>query len=242
MSFQYKNYAFRFCFAITVLGTSALLCTTAMGDEPGQRKRGNRAERGDMQGRGNRQAGGREGMRRGPGGPGEGRAGGPQMMQSQPLFRALDANQDGSISTAEMNNATAALRSLDKDSDGTLSSQELRPQFGGERGKGGQAMGRPGGGSGGPAGGGDMASRIPQMFKMRDANGDGKLSGDEIPERMAKGMERLDTNGDGALTEDELVSGMKKMGGRQGQGQGKRGGRGDTSNPGGDRPKRPSAE
>jgi hypothetical protein len=44
-----------------------------------------------------------------------------------PLFAVLDANRDGIIDEAEINNAPAALRTLDKNKDGKLTLGELRP-------------------------------------------------------------------------------------------------------------------
>lgn len=48
----------------------------------------------------------------------------PLMM---PLLAVLDANRDGVIDEAEINNAPAALRTLDKNKDGKLTLDELRP-------------------------------------------------------------------------------------------------------------------
>ncbi len=42
-----------------------------------------------------------------------------------PLFLALDADKDGSLSPAELKNAAAALRTLDKNNDGKLTRDEL---------------------------------------------------------------------------------------------------------------------
>lgn len=44
-----------------------------------------------------------------------------------PLFDALDANHDGTISADEIANASAALKTLDKNNDGQLTHDELRP-------------------------------------------------------------------------------------------------------------------
>jgi Ca2+-binding EF-hand superfamily protein len=69
----------------------------------------------------------------------EGRPGGPGgMLRSTPAFIALDADGDGEVSAAELNNATAALKQLDKNGDGNLSEDEVRPNFGGGRREGGE--------------------------------------------------------------------------------------------------------
>lgn len=43
------------------------------------------------------------------------------------LFRALDTDHDGMLSSAEIKNAAAALKSLDKNGDGRITEDELRP-------------------------------------------------------------------------------------------------------------------
>lgn len=72
-----------------------------------------------------------------------GRGGGGMMMRFDPVLRALDANQDGSITSEEWNAAPAALAKLDKNADGQLTADELRPAL--ERNGRGR---RPGGGGG----------------------------------------------------------------------------------------------
>ncbi len=42
------------------------------------------------------------------------------------MVATLDANQDGVIDAAEINNASEALKSLDKNADGKLTGAELR--------------------------------------------------------------------------------------------------------------------
>ena len=44
-----------------------------------------------------------------------------------PVMLALDANNDGGLSSAEINNAVASLKVLDANSDGKLTRDELRP-------------------------------------------------------------------------------------------------------------------
>jgi len=52
-----------------------------------------------------------------------------------PLMRALDADQDGSLSSEEIANAPAVLRGLDKDRDGNVSPREWAPSHAGDRGR-----------------------------------------------------------------------------------------------------------
>ncbi|HEX7261166.1 MAG TPA: EF-hand domain-containing protein [Luteolibacter sp.] len=44
-----------------------------------------------------------------------------------PVIAALDADGDGTISAAELENAPDSLKALDKDGDGALSPEEIRP-------------------------------------------------------------------------------------------------------------------
>ncbi|MEM9587783.1 MAG: hypothetical protein AAGA03_10930 [Planctomycetota bacterium] len=120
--------------------------------------------------------------RGGPGGPGGGgfgqmgRGGGMEMMmRMHPVFAVLDADQDGAISTAEMQNAAVALRKLDTNNDGKIAASELQLNRGGMGRPGG---GRPGSGQGmrpGPQGDPEMAK---QRFDRMDADGDGKITED----------------------------------------------------------------
>ena len=83
-----------------------------------------------------------------------------------PVLQALDTNQDGEISAAEIANAVKALKSLDKDGNGKLTMDELMPargqREGGQPGQGGRPDGiRPDGNGRPPAAGqgGDRPQR-----------------------------------------------------------------------------------
>jgi Ca2+-binding EF-hand superfamily protein len=83
-----------------------------------------------------------------------------------PVLQALDTNQDGEISAAEIANAVKALKSLDKDGNGKLTMEELMPargqREGGQSGQGGRPDGiRPDGNGRPPAAGqgGDRPQR-----------------------------------------------------------------------------------
>lgn len=150
-----------------------------------------------------------------PGGPG-----GPDItgiMKILPLMVALDEDGDGALSSAEINNATAALKKLDKNADDTISRDELRPSL------------RDLANLRGPGGGGLESLRdkagpmglqmLGRLFDERDTNRDGKLTGDEVPERVQPILERVDTNGDGALEKSELDAAAAKFSGQFSKGK-----------------------
>lgn len=141
----------------------------------------------------------------GPGGPG-GRPGGPGGPMRSLAFAALDANNDGVLSSAEMNNAPQALKALDKNGDGNLSEDEVRPNFPNE------GRGR------GPRG--NPTEMVNHLIEENDRNGDGKLSKEEAPERMRELFERGDANQDGFLTKEELLKLFESGGGFGGRREG----------------------
>jgi Ca2+-binding EF-hand superfamily protein len=151
--------------------------------------------------------------------------GGPQSR----IAAALDANHDGTISTAEIRAASSALLGLDVNKDGRLLADELRPAFGpdgrndgragfgGRRGRGEEAEGR-----GAAAASGDDLADTLMAF---DRDGDGKLVRAEVPERFQGLFDRADGNKDGALSRDELTQSANASA-QQDPGRGGRGGRG----------------
>lgn len=136
-------------------------------------------------------------------------------MRMNPALAALDADQDGTVSAAELANAGAALKSLDKDNDGKISAEEMRPRMGGR------------GGPGGPGPAGRDPEEMVKSLMEFDKNSDGVLTKDELPERMQGMMNRADTDNDGKLTKEELTKSASSMRGPGGPGApGGPGGRG----------------
>lgn len=157
----------------------------------GERPARGEGERGE---RGFGREGGEEGGRFG---------GGRGFRRGNPMFTAIDADADGSISKAELRKAVAALAKLDVDGDGNITQEEA-------------GAGGPGG-PGGPMG--DSAQMINQIM-TQDKNRDGKLTLDEVDERTAMMLQRADQNGDQAIDRAELTTAMEQMRQRFGGGPG----------------------
>ena len=158
---------------------------------------------------------------------------GPMMMQMFPVMAALDADQDGTLSAREIENASKSLMKLDKNGDGVISAEELRP----DPSKFQSMMGGIVAGGKGMLAGQPSATMMMRMFETRDKNGDGKLSGDEIPEQLKNRLAAIDQDGDGAIQKSEIERAASMI-----TGGGLRPGRGNGNNGSGVKPKRPSEE
>jgi len=160
----------------------------------------------------------------GPGGPRgpEGRGPGEGFRPPRfPLMVALDADEDGEISAKEIENAVEALKKLDKDDDGKLSREELRPEFPGPRGPGGDFRGPGGRGGpgepewrGGPGGdfrgpGGRGGPGGPDW--RRGPGGQGGPAGPGRGGFSAERLMALDKDGDGKVTKEELPEPMQRV-------------------------------
>jgi Ca2+-binding EF-hand superfamily protein len=127
-----------------------------------------------------------------------------------PILNAIDTNQDGILSAAEIAACVAELRKLDKNADGKLTRDEAGIHMDQLPGRAGGRGGAPGGGRGGeppeipapPPSADDMTA----TFMRFDANNNGQLEKSELPERFQGLFERGDTNKDGILTKEEIVT------------------------------------
>lgn len=148
----------------------------------------------------------------------------PTMMQASPILKAIDANHDGSISSAELAAAPAQLRGLDKDGDGKLTRDEAAVPQGslmamlgrpGGPGREGRGEGRPGGEGRGREGRGEReeeqtpapgptAEELFASLMAYDKNKDGKLQKAEVPARLQGMFERGDTDKNDVLDNAEL--------------------------------------
>ncbi|MEI6524445.1 MAG: hypothetical protein WCP62_00350 [Planctomycetota bacterium] len=248
----------RFFFASLLVGSACTAPCLAQDPRPeGPNPRRPNADRPE----GQRPGQGRPGQGRpGQGNPGEGRPGGgfgggfgggaanpemaargmAMMLRNMPLFKALDADEDGQLSASEIENASKSILKLDKNGDGVVSAEEMRPEpgqmpmFAGPN-----APGAPGA-TGAPGNaGGPNPEMMMRMFENRDKDKDGKLSGDEIPPQMKERLSNIDTNGDGAIDKAEIEQSMKRL---EGMRPGNRRPEGRTEGGEGVRPRRPTSD
>lgn len=157
---------------------------------------------------------------------------GPGRPAMSPVYAALDADRNGTVSATELANAPGALKGIDRNGDGALSADEIRPEFGP-----GGPGGRGGRGRGGPDAPGQTLATSPDelaaMLMGFDKDGDGKLTKAELPERLQGLFDRADADKDNALTAGEIKKSATSMTnpsadgrGQGGDGEGRRGGRG----------------
>jgi Ca2+-binding EF-hand superfamily protein len=136
-----------------------------------------------------------------------------------PILNAIDTNQDGVLSAAEIAASATALRKLDKNGDGELTRDEAGIHMDQLPGRGGRGDGRGRGegrgeGRGRSEGGAEpeipapppSADDMTTTLMMFDANHNGQLEKSEVPERFQGLFERGDTNKDGILTKDEITA------------------------------------
>jgi Ca2+-binding EF-hand superfamily protein len=126
-----------------------------------------------------------------------------------PILNAIDVNQDGVLSAAEIAASPAELLKLDKNGDGKLTRNEAGirmdqlPGRAGGRGPG-NGPGREGGPPPETPAPPPSADDMTATLMMFDANHNGQLEKSEIPGRFQGLFERADTNKDGILTKEEI--------------------------------------
>jgi Ca2+-binding EF-hand superfamily protein len=149
------------------------------------------------------------GPRNGPGGPG-GPVGGHRPVQRPPqlssrdadkIFRRLDENHDGKITTSEVpEEYRTALEGMiavaDKSRDNALTKAEFRSAL--------KEM---------PEAGAQLEEVDPKLiFQQMDRNGDGRVTSDEVPQEHRQLFDRLlkdgDKDGDGALSRKEFTAAL----------------------------------
>ncbi len=129
------------------------------------------------------------------------------MFKNDPLLNALDADQDGVLSAAEIGAAPQALLTLDVNHDGQITSDEMKLH---------QQT---------------PDERVDHMLDEWDTNKDGKIAKAEAPDRMQQNFDSLDKNSDGFLDRSELLDYFENMGAGQ-RGGGPPGGSQTGSTPG----------
>jgi Ca2+-binding EF-hand superfamily protein len=123
------------------------------------------------------------------------------------IFRMLDTDHDGRLSSEELSKAGALFDQLDRNHDGFIDSKEFT--------------------SSAPVGNSEGVTASParpfkhvasfrngqhmiQMIMKADADGDGKISEEEAPPQLKKHFSKIDTNGDGYLDRSELEAWIKR--------------------------------
>lgn len=210
----------------TLILTMALSLTTIAGTSNAQdrERQGNRFGNPQGQGGPGGDRFGRGQGGRGQEGQGGGRFGGRGGFRppTPPVFAALDKDNDGTLSEAEIKNAVAAIKALDKNKDGKISQDEVMPQFGGPGGRGGfrgpGGQGRGGsGGPGGPGGqgrggfGGPAGQGRGGFGGPGGQGGQGMQRGGSTQFNFADRIMGYDENKDGKVSKDELPSRMQRL-------------------------------
>ena len=124
------------------------------------------------------------------------------------LFKKLDANNDGVLTTEELGKRAQRAARLDLNKDGSITKEEakaamqamrekLRAMTPEER----QALRQ------------ERVQKRMEKLQQKDTNGDGQLSAEEAP-RLVK---RFDKNGDGVVTQAEIAEQVRKKRGARGK-------------------------
>ncbi len=121
-----------------------------------------------------------------------------------PDFATLDADGDGSLTTAELAaHGAERFTSADTDGDGVLTEAELTASAESDNAE-------------------RVAKMVERMLEHLDENDDGSISADELPdttERAERMISRADANDDGTVSAEEFEEARPERGGRRGGGR-----------------------
>jgi Ca2+-binding EF-hand superfamily protein len=108
--------------------------------------------------------------------------GGPRRGHGERLFERFDANEDGTITQAEIDEMRSSrLAEFDEDGDGSLTLEEYQVLW----------MDA-------------MRPRMVRAFQRLDTDGDAVVTVEEFVEPFGRMVRRLDRNDDGEITQDDL--------------------------------------
>jgi Ca2+-binding EF-hand superfamily protein len=114
------------------------------------------------------------------------------------LFEQFDANQDGRLTQAEIDQVRQSrLAEFDQNGDGSLSLEEYQALWVDA-----------------------MRESMVDRFQAHDDDGDGMVTAEEFGEPFDRIVSRLDQNGDGELTADEIQRRGEGRGGRDREDEG----------------------
>lgn len=135
------------------------------------------------------------------------------------LLQLFDTDRSGDLSTTEIEAMATTVKAMDRDDDGKVTPAEIMQAVGQRRPT---DRRRPGADPNAEPGNNqnsivDPQQMIERLISRADKDGDQLISKDEAPARLQENFDRLDANGDGKLSADEMKSMIDRMRGRGAQ-------------------------